>query len=155
MEFSLLADEPSAADTVAQWYFDQWCKESGRYPLEFVHEKVSSATSRLGPPLIVLARQGGELVGAAELKIREMDNYPQFEFWLGGVYVAESARGRGIASALVTEVKQRAREAGIDRLYLQTEELSGGVYCQQGFEPIEQADSKGIQVLVMGADLAI
>ena len=103
--------------------------------------------------MLVLAKDSGELIGAAELKTREMDIYPQFEFWMGSVYVAADHRGKGVASKLVLEVISRARKAGIEKLYLQTEDLADGLYARYGFKPIEQADSKGITVLVMVADI--
>lgn len=155
MEFCLLADEPDAADTVAQWYYDQWCRESGRYSFESVRENVAAATSLMGAPMLILAKIGGELIGAAELKIREMEHFPEYEFWLGGVFVCEHVRGQGIASALVTEIIKRAQVAGIARLYLQTEDLSGGLYTHLGFKHLHQVDSKGIQVTVMAAATGI
>ena len=154
MEYSLLADDPSAADTVVTWYFDQWCRDTGRYSEDFVRQQVVSSTNRDKAPLMVLAKAHGQLVGAAELKIREMANYPQYEFWVGGVYVDEPYRGQGIAAQLVREVMARARVAGIEQLYLQTEALTGGLYAGLGFRPLEQADSKGVQVVIMVADLA-
>ena len=153
MEFALLADEPSAAETVATWYFNQWCRDSGRYSEQYVREQVFSATNRDRAPLMVLAKRQGQLVGAAELKIREMADYPQYEFWVGGVYVDGPYRGQGIAAQLVVEVIARARAAGIAELYLQTEDLTGGLYAGLGFRPVEQADSKGVQVVIMVADL--
>ena len=153
MELSLLADDPGAAETVATWYFNEWCADTGRYNKDIVLEKVSAATNRETAPMLVLAKDSGELIGAAELKTREMDIYPQFEFWMGGVYVAADHRGKGVASKLVLEVISRARKAGIEKLYLKTEDLAGGLYARYGFKPIEQADSKGITVLVMVADI--
>lgn len=153
MEFLLLADEPSAPETVASWYFEQWCRETGRYTKEQVLAKVSAATNRTDPPLLILAKLNSELVGAAELKIREMDLYPDFEFWLGGVYVAEQARGYGVASALVKEALRYARAAGIKQLYLQTEDLTGGLYARHGFVPWAKVESKGIDVLIMVTNL--
>ncbi len=149
VEFVLLADEPAAAETVASWYFEQWCRQSGRYTQAQVLAKVASALNRNHAPLLILARVNHELVGAAELKIREMDLYPDYEFWLGGVYVTAKTRGLGVASALVKEALVRARAAGITHLYLQTEDLTGGLYARHGFEPVVQVESKGLQVLVM------
>ena len=155
MEFSLLADEPNAADKIARWYFDEWCKDTGRYSFESVLERVSASINRNRAPLIVLAKESDMLLGSAELKTHEMDAYPQYEFWLGGVYVAEPARGKGIGSALVNQVIKRAQEFGIKSLYLQTENLSGGLYSAHGFVPIEQTDSKGLTVLVMVAHIGV
>ena len=152
MKFILLADEPSAAETVATWYFNEWCKD-GRYAKDEVEQKVHASTNRNEPPLLVLAKEEETLIGAAELKYREMDIYPQFEHWMGGVYVDENHRGKGVASKLVIEVIAKARSIGVKKLYLQTENLSGGLYAQMGFKPVEQADSKGVRVLVMVADL--
>jgi hypothetical protein len=47
MKISLLTDEPSSdAQTVATWYFNEWCKDSGRHTKEFVLEKILEATNR-------------------------------------------------------------------------------------------------------------
>lgn len=151
IEFLLLADEPSAADIVASWYFEQWCRDTGRYTQEQVLAKVLAATNRTHAPMLILAKLNQELVGAVELKIREMTAYPEYEFWLGGVYVTEQARGYGVASALVKEALAHARTAGIKQLYLQTEDLTGGLYVRHGFVPVAQVESKGIDVLIMVA----
>ncbi|WP_324017072.1 GNAT family N-acetyltransferase [Aeromonas hydrophila] len=155
MELLLLADAPSAAGVVASWYFDEWCRDTGRCTQEQVLAKVTAATQVDRAPLMVLARLAGEWVGAAELKIREMAMFPEYEHWLGGVYVVEKARGQGVASLLVTEILSRARRAGISKLYLQTENLTGGVYCRHGFKALEEVHYKGLHVLVMAADTGI
>ena len=154
MEFSLLADEPESVPLVATWYFDQWCKDTGRYTYEQMEKKLSTSINREQAPLILLAKVKGELAGAAELKIREMDEFPEYEYWIGGVYVAESHRGKGIAARLVDELKYRAGKMDITSLYLQTEDLTGGLYTKRGFRPIIELESKWGRVAVMKADLA-
>ncbi len=153
MKFSILADDLSATDIVARWYYDEWCRDSGSF--ELVRDKVLRSTNRNTAPLIVLAKENGKLIGAAELKVREMDIFPEYEFWLGGVYVHQTARGKGLASKLVSEVIMRAKDAGIKNLYLQTEELSGGLYVKHGFKHLHKVDSKGIQVTVMSVETGI
>lgn len=151
MQLVLLADRPEAVAKLARWYFDEWAHEVPGMTVEKVAARVATCTSRLGPPMLILAEEAGEVVGAAELKIREMDIYPQYEHWMGGVYVAASQRGKGVGARLVVEVMARARAAGIETLYLQTEDLGGGLYGRHGFEPIEEVDYKGHRVLVMQA----
>ena len=151
MKLSLLVDHPEAIDVVAQWYFDEWARETPGETLERVKKQVSASVSRDSAPMLVLATKQGHVIGAAELKIREMKIYPDKEFWLGGVYVEETARGKGVASALVNEVLSRARSAGIQHLYLQTEKLDGGLYAKHGFQPLEEVHYNGRQVLVMVA----
>jgi GNAT superfamily N-acetyltransferase len=151
MEIALLADHPEAIGKVAQWYFDEWASAVPGMTLERVVARVSTLVSRESAPMLVLAREDDEVIGAAELKIREMDIYPEYEYWLSGVYVDEKGRGKGVASLLVNEVLSRAKAAGIERLYLQTEHLSGGLYTRHGFKPLEEVRYKGYQVLVMTA----
>ncbi len=54
---------------------------------------------------------------------------------------------------LVSEVLNKAKIANIDRLYLQTEDLSGGLYCQFGFNHLHRANSKGVDVTVMCSEI--
>lgn len=94
-------------------------------------------------------REGDELLGVAQLKIREMDIYPDKEHWLGGVYVSSAARGRGVGSFLVTRALELAKHLQVKTLYLQTENLRGGLYAPLGFRPLEQTHYNGVDVLVM------
>ena len=153
MELSLLADNPEAADTVAQWYFDEWASSVPGVTVEKVKHKVAQSTNRHTAPMVVLASDGGVLIGAAELKLREMDIFPEYEYWLGGVYVDEARRGNGIASLLVKQVIERASKAGIDQLYLQTQALDGGIYAGLGFSSVKKVNYNGYDVLVMRAEI--
>ena len=55
--------------------------------------------------------------------------------WLGDVFVAESARGRGIGTWLVGEVVGHLRSQGVPRFLLGTRDAHG-VYERLGFEPL-------------------
>jgi len=153
MELSLLNDDTNAENTVTQWYFDQWCGD-GSYTLAQVSALVKNSANRTSPPLTVLAKQDQQLVGAAQLKIREMADYPQYEFWLGGVYVCEQGRGQGVAAQMVDEIIVQAKRLGITALYLQTQDLCGGLYADRGFIAIKQTQSNGHQVLIMTMKLS-
>jgi GNAT superfamily N-acetyltransferase len=153
--FSLLAEHPEAVDTVATWYFNQWGYQNPEESIDTVRHEVARYDSRDSAPMIVLVYSAGELVGAAELKRHEMPMFPQFEYWIGGVYVEAASRGNGIAKQLVRHVMERARQANIAELYLQTEALRGGIYSELGFKPVERVASKGKPVLVMRAGLQV
>lgn len=153
MEFVLLADYPEYSKQIAQWYFDEWDSKILGVPLEKVIKKVSAFTSTNGAPMLILAMKNDTLVGAAELKFREMDIYPDYEHWLGGVYVDVNHRNSGIGLKLANEAINRAKDAGIAKLYLQTVNLSGGIYSSAGFQPLEKVHYKGHDVLVMVAEL--
>jgi len=149
VHFVLLADRPDAAETVAQWYFDEWGHRVAGMTRERIAAKVRESSNTERIPLIVLAIEADEIVGAAELKYREMDIYPDKEHWLGGVFVAPHRRGRGIASRLANEVAEIANSFKVPVLYLQTEYRDGGLYSRLGWKPIERVRNKGLDLLVM------
>lgn len=110
MKIELLADNLNALDRVAKWYFDEWISAIPGITIDRVKNKLSKSVNRESVPLLVIAKKDNELLGAAELKIREMDIYPEYEFWLGGVYVDEGSRGCGIGRALTENIIQRAKK---------------------------------------------
>ena len=154
MQIELLADRHDAIPVVAQWSFEQWGRRVAGNTLEASVERVMQRLNREQPPLGIVATDGRMILGTAQLKIREMDIYPQYEHWLGGVYVAPQARGKGLGSRLAQEIAARARAFDIAKLYLQTEKLDGGLYARLGWKPIEQVHYHGMHVLVMVRELA-
>jgi GNAT superfamily N-acetyltransferase len=154
MKFSLLADNPQAADTVAQWYFDEWASSVPGTTVDDVKRKVAQSTRRHTAPMVVLASEHDVVIGAGELKLHEMDIFPEYQYWLGGIYVDRGRRGNGIGSLLVKQIIDRAIRAGIDTLYLQTESLAGGIYAKLGFCPVKEVNYNGYDVLVMRAEIS-
>lgn len=147
--FEYLADRPESVPLVAGWYFAEWGYLNHSATLEGVRRKVSASMNRDAIPLTVLAVIDEEVVGAAQLKYREMPIFPDKEHWLGGVFVASEHRGQGIAKQLVHSVVETAGKLGVTTLHIQTERLDGGLYARLGWTPVEQASNHGLDVLVM------
>ncbi|MFF7393008.1 GNAT family N-acetyltransferase [Streptomyces scabiei] len=59
--------------------------------------------------------------------------------WLCDVYVAPSARGNGLGTALVAAVREHLRPSGLRRLLLATHDAHG-VYAKLGFEPLAKPE---------------
>jgi GNAT superfamily N-acetyltransferase len=148
MNFIFLGEKPEFVPLIAAWYFEEWGHQSGD-SLEKTKERVSGMLNQDKLPLHILAMEGNEVLGVAQLKYREMTIYPEKKHWLGGVYVAPSARGRGVGTKLVTKALELAKAFGVSTLYLQTEQLDGGIYSALGWNPIEETDYNGVHVLVM------
>ena len=149
MHFTLLADNPEAIPKIASWYFDQWGYLRPGTGLKDMESKLQGSLNRYELPLLVLAFENEALVGVAQLKFHEMDIYHEMEHWLGGVYVPVEHRGKGIASKIIRQALRIARTLGIPALFLQTEELGGGLYVNLGWVPVTQAKNCGLDVLVM------
>jgi GNAT superfamily N-acetyltransferase len=149
MKLGFLADHRDAIPVVAKWYFDQW----GHKISYNSHAKTCARLrENLGNgdfPICMVAFENRIPLGAARLKLHEMDIYPERAHWLGSVFVAPEARGRNIASKLAGKVAETATSLGVRSLYLQTERLDGGLYANLGWLPLEQVRYRGLDVLVM------
>ena len=161
LEIHFLADRPDALPLVAGWLYNEWGHHNPANSLATVVAGLTAELNNDGLPIQVVAVLDGAVVGTAALKLHELrDRFPELRYWLGGVYVSAGARGQGIAGALVRHVEQLAIDRGITVLHLQTERLDGGLYAQEGFEPLVQIEHRGLPVLVMakaltpGADIA-
>ena len=154
LQFAFLADRMDAIEIVARWYYDEWNHVVRDDSVEQTRARVEVYTNRDDIPFILLATEDNEVVGAAQLKFREMaEMFPDKEHWLGGVYIAAGHRGRGCGSLLVQQVAKMAPTYGVQTLHLQTEALDGGVYARLGWTPYAQVNHRGLDVLVMERQL--
>ena len=149
MRFALLADCPEAIPKIAAWYFDQWGHLRPDTSLKDIESKLQGSLNHDELPLLILAIENVEIMGVVQLKHHEMDIYPDKEHWLGGVYVPVEHRGKGIASQLIRRALRIARTLGVPTLFLQTENLAGGLYAGLGWVPVARAKNRGLDVLVM------
>lgn len=153
MEFRVLSADAPERQQLAQWYHAQWGRDAG-LSLQQELQRLRQPEDAEGFPQLIAAFDGGQMVGAVQLKRREMQAFPQYEHWLGSVFVADSHRGRGLATGLVQEAAAQALSMGVSDLYLQTEALDGGLYARLGWRPLQEADSHGYRVLVMVRGMA-
>ncbi|EOW9664334.1 GNAT family N-acetyltransferase [Vibrio parahaemolyticus] len=150
MEITLLADHPHEANKIAQWYYNEWAHTAQNVTEEMVREKVAEKSiNRNEIPLAIVIHDNNELVGVAELKYRENRNYPEYEHWLGGVFVNPPNRGNGISNLLVSEAKGKAVSLGIKQLYLQCESHNVALYKKHGFKELHQASHHDISTTIM------
>ena len=153
MEFELLADNQSAMPIVANWYFEEWGHFKQANTLAKVEAALGAYLNVDKIPLILLAVEAGEILGAAQLKYREMEIFPDKEHWIGGVYVSKEHRGHSIAEKLIGRLISIAEQLDVGRLYLQTEHLDGGLYRRLGWQPVERVHHRDLHVLVMEKEL--
>lgn len=143
VERILLSQNPALLPVVAAWYFTEWGRHMpGRTEADecqrlevFLHDAAL--------PLLLIALDDGEPVGAVQLKFHERTERPERQHWLGGVYVRESHRGQGLAAVLVEDLMLRAAALGVRDVYLQTESDDGGLYRRLGWAPLESVEHAG------------
>lgn len=149
MKIEIASNKNGWLNKIGKWYFDEWGKFVEDKTLEIEIEKVRLCIEENGLPLMLIAHENENLLGVAQLRTNEMKLYPSYEYWLGGVYVAKKVRGKGIASIIIKEVIAKAKELNVEKIYLQTEKLEGGLYAKLGWSAIEQVTYEGAEVLVM------
>lgn len=153
MEFRGLPADAPERQQLAQRYHAEWGQHAG-LTVEQELQRLNPPQDAEGFPHLIAAFDDGQVVGAVQLKRREMLAFPQYEHWLGSVFVADSHRGRGLAGALVEQAAAQAVRMGVSDLYLQTEALDGGLYARLGWKPLQEADNCSYRVLVMVRRLA-
>ena len=149
MQIEYLENRPDAIPLIAKWYFDEWSYLSPNKTLDDMQQELNMYLNSDNVPLMLVAIIDDEVVGVTQLKFREMSIYPDKEHWLGGVYVAEKARGKGVGAQLLNRTLEIAKSIGIELLHLQTLRLIGGLYKDLGWEAIEQVNYRNEDVLVM------
>ena len=116
-EFVLAHEDPESADAV--WCLERYyaaLSDSFDEPFD-VGRSLDPDRDALRPPLgaFLVARLGGDAVGCCGLK---GNGSPDGE--IKRLWVAEAARGRGLAKQLMAEAEARARSLGMTRLRLDT-----------------------------------
>ncbi len=152
--FDTISEHPEFKATIVDWYYHQWGKRDPNNSLESYTTKLDDLLANGGIPVSVVGVQDGELVATAHLRRNEIPSFENYEFWLGGVYVHPSRRASGVASQLVKQMIAEAKQLGIETLYLQTENLTGGLYAKLGWEKRHQLNNKGVEVIVMAKELS-
>lgn len=149
MRITYLADYPESIPLVAKWFYEEWGQFNPNSSLALSESRVRERLNRDRIPLTLVALQNDEVVATTTLKIREMDIYPQYEYWLSNVYTRPDCRGRGFGSQLVEYTVEEAKRLGVHDLYLQTW-TSEKLYTRLGWQALERdVEDHGKLVTVM------
>jgi len=153
LEFEYLADRPQDVPLIIEWWRTVWADRMGD-DISHAEEQLHTSLSKTDLPIHILATQAGVPVGTAALKQQELGEvFPDFQYWLGSVFVAEEARDGQIASQLSQHIVEIARFLHLPQLYLQTINLDGGLYSKLGWQPITEFTYKGEHALLMVKEL--
>ena len=153
MEIVYLADHEDQLPKVAEWYFKEWGHLLENPLTNIFVSRLQSCLNKTQFPLVILAIEGEELIGAAQIKLNQMSIYTNKEHWLAGIYVEPKYRGHNVAANLIEKIQDIAITLGVETLHLQTEHLSGGLYAKLGWQPNELVNYRNIDVMVMSKRL--
>lgn len=146
------ADYPELVPVLATWVYNYWGE---MYKIKSLEESTKKISERLNTdefPLAFVALAGSKPVGTASLKIQEMTTHKHLHHWLGTVYVVPEYRNKGIGTALVNRAETKARELGVETLYLHTPDKER-FYTSLGWETIDRPIYFDMPVSVMKKEL--
>ena len=149
LHFAYLKDNPELVPTVIRWWHTVWADRMGT-DFESLENQLLETLSRPEFPVHVLAFMDSEPVAVAALKLHELEDlFPENLYWLGSVFVADDWRSAGLGSKITERIIQIARERELPHLYLQTQNLSGGLYADLGWLPLQKISVMGEDTLMM------
>lgn len=143
-----LSEEPEHIPTLAQWHHTEWANLNPGGTLEKRIEKMQGYLGGDLVPSTFIYKYQGQLAGSAAIVESDMDTWPELTPWLASVYVAPEFRRQGIGSRLVRHVMLKARDAGVDKLYLFTPDRAD-FYRKLGWTKVAAELYRGHEVTVM------
>ena len=154
IDIAYLTDHKEVVPTLARWFYEEWGYLHPARTLADVERLVEERANRNEIPLTLIAFAGQELIGTVCLKIHDMDTRLDLKPWLANLYVAASRRGQGIGIKLVSAIEKKARELGVEKLYLFTPE-SESFYSPLGWQFKERTEFHDSPVTIMQKEFAL
>lgn len=152
IEIEFLADHPELVPLLSTWFFNEWGRNNPALTVEVIEEAVKQRLNRDKPPLCLVAFVENQPVATVALKIREMETHPQYEHWLGNVYVLPEYRAQGIGTAVIERARDEAKHIGICNLYLYTRDRAR-LYARSGWQTIEEVTYRDRRATIMWQEL--
>lgn len=152
MEIRDLAECPEHIPVLAGWFHAEWGRIVPGGTVEGFRDRLLTHLGRDALPLAMVALDGEAPVGTVSLRPAEMASRPELGPWLGGMYVRDDARGRGLGEALVRAAEQRAREMGYGELYLFATDREA-FYRRLGWTVVGPAEHYGERCVLMRTGL--
>lgn len=150
MEIISLADRSFHSKKIANWYYDEWGDALSENTVDDIAIEIRNKVNlNRDIPHYYIAVDEEKLHGVVEIKIRENINFPEYVYWVGGLYVCADSRSKGIASKLIEFVKRRTNEMGIVELYLQCEQNLFSFYKYHSFKYLHDAKHKRYETKIM------
>lgn len=147
------ADRLDLVAVTGTWRWETFFKEKLTQEQALQLEEDCAKNGVLMPTVLVLLNEV-QPVGMIALCLDDLDDRPEINPWLAGLYVDPPYRGRGYAAHLIRELEAFALRAGITQLSLYT---SGavGLYRKAGWSEIETFMKGGQEYVIMQKQLAL
>jgi GNAT superfamily N-acetyltransferase len=144
-----LAIHPELIATLAEWHDREWRHlNPDSYDIQARIEDYRRAMDPDQIPVMLVAHDNGKPMGSVQLINDDMETHPELSPWLASLYVHPEYRQQGIATRLILEIEETARQLGFDQLYLFTEDRDS-FYKKLGWRELFREIYYGESVTVM------
>jgi GNAT superfamily N-acetyltransferase len=148
LSFVTTSERPDLTTVTGAWRWKAFFSESGMSLDDMMaRERAAAADPALLPTVFVLL-DAGDPVGMVALCDDDLEDRPDLNPWLAGLYVAPVHRGKGHARTLIARIEAVAAEAGIKRLSLYTASAVD-LYRSAGWATLETFDRDGAKFHIM------
>jgi len=120
IKVTFLVDYPETIPMLVQWFRAQWPKYYAERTQMDIAQDFHAEANRNVMPVRLLAFLDRELAGTITLREHANRAVPEYCPGLGGLFVVEQYRGRGIGTELVKAGMQLAQEQGYIKIYTTT-----------------------------------
>ena len=147
-----LADHLDMIPILANWFRAQWPDYYADWsPAEMEQDFLAEASYNC-LPIRLVAFEADELVGTIVLREHGSESMPEFQPELGGLFVIESQRGRGIGTSLVRAGMKLASDQGYETIYATTV-AAAGILERSGWAFIKTVTHHDGQLALYGCEL--
>lgn len=116
-----LQQQPERHHEIARLLHSEWSALPNWSSLPAISQRLQQRNRHDAVTFTLLScADDGTLMGTASVIEYELDDKPERRYWLGEVFTPREWRGKGVGSALVNACVARARDSGIDALWLYT-----------------------------------
>ena len=144
---------PHWISSIAQSQFEFWGPLTGSDTLSGYVQLLTSASKSDSLPRVLIAEEGGKLLGSVNLVACDCSARPDMTPWLAQLFIAPEHRKLGVGAALVRAAQDSARELGFETLYLFTSGTLPNYYRRLGWSEIETFSYHGRERALMAYDL--
>jgi GNAT superfamily N-acetyltransferase len=147
-DIDYLAGRREFIPQVAAWHHEEWAYLRAGDTIEARTNRLCAELGLRQIPTTVVAFDGKQVFGSAQLIAYDMDTHMHLSPWLAGVYTAPEYRHQGIASALVRRIIEEARALGVGKFYLYTPNAER-LYAKLGWTTFKKTRYKNTDVTIM------
>lgn len=151
--FDFIGHQPQHIPTIAEWHQREWHHISPHLTTPLRIKEYSGYASKSTIPCCLIAMLDGQPAGSASLVEDDMETRPDLGPWLASVYVDKPFRQQGIATQLIQQLLDIARQCKIHKLYLFTPSQRD-FYARRGWQHLESCIFHDEHVDIMFYDLS-